>query len=57
MALAIERSGKGSLRELVTTVREFLRFRPFEIELEAFEGQSDHGVGVGEFLGGTATTA
>jgi diacylglycerol kinase (ATP) len=51
VALSLERSGKGSLRELATTVREFLRFRPFEIELEAFEGQSDHGVGVGEFLG------
>lgn len=51
VALSLERSGKGSLRELVTTVREFLRFRPFEIELEAFEGQADRGVGVGEFLG------
>ncbi|HEY2191518.1 MAG TPA: diacylglycerol kinase family protein [Actinomycetospora sp.] len=51
VALSLERSGKGSMRELVTTVREFLRFRPFEIELEAFEGETDRGVGVGEFLG------
>ncbi|MCD2192810.1 diacylglycerol kinase [Actinomycetospora endophytica] len=51
VALSLERSGKGSLREIVATGREFLRFRPFEIELEAFEGQADHGVGVGEFLG------
>lgn len=51
VAIALEKRSKGSLREMVTTFREFLRFRPFEIELEAFEGQTDRGVGVGEFLG------
>jgi diacylglycerol kinase (ATP) len=51
VALALERGGKGSLRELVTTFREFLRFSPFEIELEAFEGESRDGVGVGDYLG------
>ncbi|MDL5155153.1 diacylglycerol/lipid kinase family protein [Actinomycetospora termitidis] len=51
VALALERGGKGSLRELVTTFREFLHFSPFEIELEAFEGESRDGVGVGEYLG------
>ena len=51
VALALERGGKGSLRELWTTGREFLHFAPFEIELEAFEGESRDGVGVGEYLG------
>ncbi|MEJ2869843.1 diacylglycerol kinase family protein [Actinomycetospora sp. OC33-EN08] len=51
VALALEQGGKGSLRELVTTFREFLRFSPFEIELEAFEGESRDGVGVGDYLG------
>ena len=51
VALALERGNKGSLRELWTTGREFLRFAPFEIELEAFEGESRDGVGVGEYLG------
>ncbi|WP_018330664.1 diacylglycerol/lipid kinase family protein [Actinomycetospora chiangmaiensis] len=51
VALAIEQHGKGTVRELITTAREFLRFRPFEIELEAFEGESRDGVGVGEYLG------
>lgn len=32
VALDLEKGGKGSLRELVTTVRAFARFRPFEIE-------------------------
>lgn len=32
VALGLEKGGKGSLRELVTTVRAFARFRPFEIE-------------------------
>lgn len=51
VALAIEKHGKGTIRELITTGREFLRFRPFEIELEAFEGESRDGVGVGDYLG------
>lgn len=52
VALALERGGgKGSLRELWATGREFLRFAPFEIELEAFEGGSRDGVGVGDYLG------
>jgi diacylglycerol kinase family enzyme len=32
VAVDLEKSGKGSLRELVTTVRAFAQFRPFEIE-------------------------
>jgi diacylglycerol kinase (ATP) len=32
VAVDLEKSGKGSLRELVTTIRAFAQFRPFEIE-------------------------
>lgn len=32
LAVDLEEGGKGSLRELVTTVRAFARLRPFEIE-------------------------
>jgi diacylglycerol kinase (ATP) len=31
VAVDLEKGGKGSLREMVTTVRAFARFRPFEI--------------------------
>ena len=31
VALELEKGGKGSLREVVTTVREFARFHPFEL--------------------------
>jgi diacylglycerol kinase family enzyme len=34
VALDIERRGKGSLREIVTTVRAFSRFRPFAVDVE-----------------------
>ncbi|PVY96329.1 diacylglycerol/lipid kinase family protein [Actinomycetospora cinnamomea] len=34
VALEIERGGKGSLREIVTTVRAFSRFRPFAVDVE-----------------------
>jgi diacylglycerol kinase family enzyme len=34
VALELEKGGKGSLREIVSTVRTFSRFRPFEIETE-----------------------
>ena len=34
VAVDLEKGGKGSLREMVTVVRSFARFRPFEIELE-----------------------
>lgn len=43
VALALERTGKGSVRELLTTGREFARFRPIDIELEAFDGVGDSG--------------
>ncbi|WP_219419791.1 diacylglycerol/lipid kinase family protein [Pseudonocardia nigra] len=36
VALELEEGGKGSLREIVSTIRTFSRFRPFEIE-------TDHG--------------
>lgn len=32
VAVDLEKGGKGSLREMVTVVRSFARFRPFEIE-------------------------
>lgn len=32
VALQIEKGGKGTLREIVTTVRSFWRFTPFELE-------------------------
>lgn len=34
VALELEKGGKGSFREIATTVREFARFRPFSIVLE-----------------------
>jgi diacylglycerol kinase (ATP) len=34
VALEIERGGKGSLREIITTVRAFSRFRPFAVDVE-----------------------
>jgi diacylglycerol kinase (ATP) len=34
VAVELEKGGKGSLRELFTVVKTFLRFRPFAIELE-----------------------
>ena len=37
VALALEKRGKGALREIVTTLREFARFRPFEIIHESGE--------------------
>jgi diacylglycerol kinase (ATP) len=34
VAVDLEKGGKGSLREILTVVRAFARFRPFEIERE-----------------------
>jgi diacylglycerol kinase family enzyme len=34
VAVDLEKGGKGSLREMVTVVRSFAKFRPFEIEVE-----------------------
>jgi diacylglycerol kinase family enzyme len=34
VAVELEKGGKGSLREMVTVVRAFAKFRPFQIELE-----------------------
>jgi len=34
VALEIERGGKGSLREIITTIRAFSRFRPFAVDVE-----------------------
>jgi diacylglycerol kinase (ATP) len=34
VAIDLERAGKGSLREIVTVVRSFAKFRPFELEAE-----------------------
>ncbi|WP_345384808.1 diacylglycerol/lipid kinase family protein [Pseudonocardia yuanmonensis] len=34
VALELERGGKGSLKEIVTTLRAFSRFRPFTIEVD-----------------------
>jgi diacylglycerol kinase family enzyme len=34
VALELERGGKGSLKEIVTTIRAFSRFRPFTIEVD-----------------------
>lgn len=39
VAVELEKGRKGSVREVVTTVREFARFRPFEIVLESGERQ------------------
>ncbi|GLZ44943.1 hypothetical protein Acsp06_11280 [Actinomycetospora sp. NBRC 106375] len=38
VALELERGGKGSVREIVTTVRAFSRFRPFAVDVEG-EGE------------------
>jgi diacylglycerol kinase family enzyme len=34
VAVDLEKGGKGSLREMVTVVRSFARFRPFDIQVE-----------------------
>lgn len=34
VAVDLEKGGKGSLREMVTVVRSFAKFRPFEIQVE-----------------------
>ena len=34
VAVDLEKGGKGSLREILTVVRSFAQFRPFEIQLE-----------------------
>ena len=34
VAVDLEKGGKGSLREMVTVMRTFAKFRPFEIEIE-----------------------
>ncbi len=34
VALELEKGGKGSVREIVTTMRTFARFRPFEIDVD-----------------------
>jgi diacylglycerol kinase (ATP) len=35
VALELEKGGKGSIGEIVSTIRSFARFRPFEIETDA----------------------
>ena len=35
VALELETGGKGSIREVISTIRSFARFRPFQIELDA----------------------
>jgi diacylglycerol kinase family enzyme len=35
VALELEKGGKGSVREIVSTIRSFARFRPFEIDTDA----------------------
>jgi diacylglycerol kinase (ATP) len=35
VALELEKGGKGSIREVVSTVRSFARFRPFDIDTDA----------------------
>lgn len=39
VALELEKGRKGSLSEIVTTMREFAKFRPFEVTLESGERQ------------------
>ncbi|HVL82756.1 MAG TPA: diacylglycerol kinase family protein [Pseudonocardia sp.] len=34
VAIELEKGGKGSLREIATTIRTFARFRPFEIDTD-----------------------
>ena len=40
VAVDLEKGNKGSVRELVTVIRTFSRFRPFEIELESGQRSS-----------------
>jgi diacylglycerol kinase (ATP) len=35
VALELERGGKGSIREIISTIRTFSRFRPFQIETDS----------------------
>ena len=35
VALELEKGGKGSIREVISTIRTFSRFRPFQIETDA----------------------
>ena len=35
VALELEKGGKGSIREVISTIRSFARFRPFEIETDS----------------------
>nr|WP_296070744.1 hypothetical protein [uncultured Actinoplanes sp.] len=35
VALELEAGGKGSIREVISTIRTFSRFRPFQIETDA----------------------
>ena len=39
VALELEKGRKGSLREILTTIREFAKFRPFEVVLASGERQ------------------
>jgi diacylglycerol kinase family enzyme len=41
VALELEKGGKGSIREVISTIRSFARFRPFEIETDAGTEQFD----------------
>ena len=35
VALELEKGGKGSIREVISTIRSFARFRPFQIETDS----------------------
>ena len=35
VALELETGGKGSIREVISTIRSFARFRPFQIQIDA----------------------
>jgi len=35
VALELEKGGKGSIREVISTIRSFARFRPFEIDTDS----------------------
>ena len=41
VALELEKGGKGSIREVISTIRSFARFRPFEIETDSGTEQFD----------------
>lgn len=41
VALELEKGGKGSVREIISTIRSFSRFRPFAIETEHGREQFD----------------